>query len=530
MLSSEENSVLPRLEVRNLSKTFGSRTVLRNLNLVVYPGEMHGLVGQNGSGKSTFAKSISGYHHPDPGAEVLVDGSSLHLPIRPNDLRDAGVSIVHQDLGLIDDLSVVENVRIAAMRGARWTRRIIWRREVQAASLALGRLGFRGSLKRKIRDLTPADRARVAIGRAIQDHRPGQGVIVFDESTRALPTDALDDFYATVRQLMDDGTGVLMIGHRLDEILSHCDTVTVLRDGEAVTEGVPTEGLSESGLATRMLGHALHHLDLERGRSAERAPALRIRGLTADSLEGSCDFDLALGEIVGITGMPGSGFEAVPYLIAGAQPAEGTVELGGKVIELASASIAQMVRNRVVLVPESRSRDGLDPRHNILDNVSLPWLGQKGRPWSTGRGWQEDEARRMIATLGVVPAEPRQLISKLSGGNAQKVLLGKWLVGEPKLLLLHEPTQGVDVKARLDLLGAIHRVAARGTSIILASTEPEDLVTVCDRVLFFHQGGITDSITFPFDAAGIVNRIYSTSAKRPVKRQAASLASLRRVL
>lgn len=507
-------AAVPRLEVRKVSKTFGARTVLSDLNLTVFPGEMHGIVGQNGSGKSTFAKAISGYHAPDPGAEVLVDGVALHLPIRPSDLRRTGVAIVHQDLGLIEDSSVVENVRIASMRGSKWTRRIRWAREVDSALDALQRLGFRGSPRTLVSDLPPADRARVAIGRAIQGHTPGRGLIIFDESTRALPTDALEDFYATVRQLLADGTGVLIIGHNLGEILTHCDRVTILRDGLCAASGLRTEGLSESDLATRMLGHALHHLDFKKGERHAEERAVKVRGLSGAGLSGALSFELEPGEIVGLTGLPGSGFEAVPYLLAGVAPGQGTIELSAKRLDLASDSLMKMVRNGVVLVPENRPRDGLSLTHTVAENISLPWLGERGRPWAIGRQWATAEAERVIDTLGVVPPDPRQLVGRMSGGNAQKVLLGKWLAGKPQLLLLHEPTQGVDVKARLDLLGAVHRVAAQGTSVLVASTEPEDLVTICDRVIFFVAGAISAEMSFPFDTNRIVNTIYSTTAKQ----------------
>lgn len=507
----------PRLEVRHISKTFGARTVLADLSLTVYPGEMHGIVGQNGSGKSTFAKVLSGYHTPDRGAEVLVDGEPLSLPVSPRELRAAGVSFVHQDLGLVDSISVVENIRIAVMEGRRWTRGIRWKAELAAAAEALDRLGFTRSPMTPVGELSPADRARVAIARAIQDHSPGQGLILFDESTRALPADALDDFYATVRRLLDDGTGVLMIGHRLSEILTHCDRVTILRDGRSVAEGLSTEHLSESDLATQMLGHELHHIDF---RGAERPEAsgasVFVRGLAGAGIEGQLDLSLGGGEIVGLTGLPGSGFEAVPYLLAGADAAAGEIEVRGRRIDLPTASVASIVREGIVLVPENRPRDGLSMEHTILENISLPWLDRKGRSWNIGRQWQEDEALRAIETLGIVPANPRQLVAKLSGGNAQKVLLGKWLTGEPALLLLHEPTQGVDVKARLDLLAAVHRVAATGTSVIVATTEPEDLVTICDRVVFFAGGRVVDEVAQPFDAPRIVNTVYSTLAKASV--------------
>ena len=175
-----------------------------------------------------------------------------------------------------------------------------------------------------------------------------------------------------------------------------------------------------------------------------------------------------------------------------------------------------------MLVPENRPKDGLSLTHSVIENISLPWLSQRGRPFLIGTAWQEQEAKRMIDTLGVVPPNPRQLVGRLSGGNAQKVLLGKWLMEAPKLLLLHEPTQGVDVKARLDLLGAVHRVAEGGTTVLVASTDAEDLVTVCDRVIFFAGGAMQKEISYPFDSTQIVDTIYSTAAKRSVMRPSAS--------
>jgi len=496
---------------------------LSEVSLTVYPGEIHGIVGQNGSGKSTFVKAISGYHAPDPGAVIRVDGHTLRLPIHPTELRRSGVSIVHQDLGLIQDASVVENVRIAAMRGSRWSRRVNWKNEGKTAKAALERLGYDGSLTVTVGELAPADRARVAIARAIQGHEPGRGLIIFDESTRALPGDALDDFYGTLRDLLVVGTGVLMIGHRLGEILTHCDRVTVLRDGRQTTNGVPTDGLSESELAVNMLGHELRHMSFDRARSRQAEGGVSVRKLTGVGLSGALDLGIAQGEIVGLTGLPGAGFESVPYLLTGARPATGKLELGDETVELESASVATLVRRGVVLVPEDRLTEGLSLEHSIADNISLPWLSDRGRAWLAGRHWQRAEAMRVISTLGVVPPDPDQLVGRLSGGNAQKVLLGKWLVSSPRLLVLHEPTQGVDVKARLDLLDAVHRTAEAGAAVLIASTEPEDLVTVCDRIVFFIAGAATSEIEYPFDAQRVLRTIYSDTPGSSLRKAAGAL-------
>lgn len=507
-------ATVPRLDVRHVSKTFGRRTVLADVNLTVLPGEIHGIVGQNGSGKSTFAKAISGYHAPDPGGELLVDGQSLELPVSPGQLRRHGVSIVHQHLGLIENVSVAENVRITVMQGSRWSRRIDWRGETAAAAEALERLGYTRPMSTPVSRLSLAERACVAIARAIQVQPEGGGLVIFDESTRALPAEALDEFYATVDGLVKAGTGVLMIGHRLGEMVEHCDRITVLRDGRVAAAGLKTRGLSESDIATHMLGHGLDHLDLPPSDRRRAGLPVSISGLRGDGLHEDVDLEIEPGEIVGLTGLPDSGFESVPYLLCGAQPARGTLQLGDRRLDLAEMTVAKLVRAGVALVPADRPGQGLALERTVIENISLPWLSQRGRRWSTGGRWQREEARHVIETLGVVPANARQVVGRLSGGNAQKVLLGKWLVGGPKLLVLHEPTQGVDVKARVDLLGAVHSMAAAGTTVLVATTEPEDLVTICDRVFFFRDGRIGASLSFPFDIDQIVNTIYSAETRQ----------------
>ena len=506
----------PRLQAAGLAKTFAGRTVLRDVDMTIAPGELHGLIGQNGSGKSTLAKILSGYHAPDAGASIAVDGRPLHVPVRLKDLREASVSIVYQDLGLIPRASVVQNVRIGTMGRSRLTGRVDWRREGRAAQVTLDRLGFARSLKTPVEELAPADRARVAVARALQDHHPGRGLIVFDESTRALPLAALADFYATMGQLLQDGTSILLIGHRLGEILEYCHRITVLRDGEPVARGVETRGLSEGDLARYMLGRSLAELDFSsRAPEPEPEPArvITARGVSGPGLAAPFSLELAPGEVVGLTGLPGSGFEDVPYLLGGARPATtGTLELAGTRLELASATVAAMVRRGVMLVPEDRLRDGLAAGHDVRDNVSLPWLTRHGRPWASGGAWRLAQSVDVIERLGVSPADPRHRISALSGGNQQKVLLGKWLAGKPDLLLLHEPTQAVDVNARQDLLTAINRVAAAGTSVLIASTEVADLSVLCDRVLVFRDGAVAETLGSRPTESSI---LASTYRKRP---------------
>ena len=508
-MSASGTAATARLQITGASKSFRGRTVLHDVNLSIMPGQIHGVVGQNGSGKSTLAKIISGYHAPDRGARVLVDGVALHLPLRLRDLHAAGVSIVYQDLGLLADRDIVANVRIGSVQATRVLRRVQWSWEKAHAVLALDRLGFDADLATPVTALKPADKAKVAIARALQDQHPGRGLIVFDESTRALPEDALADFYATIRTLTDEGTSVLMIGHRLSEILEHCDEVSVLRDGDCVASGLNTAALSESELAAIMLGQELAHLSFPTQAAGAEPHHVAITSLTGPGLTAPFTLDLSPGEIVGLAGLPGSGYDAVPYLLSHATPAAGgRVTLGVEDIDLASASLTSMARRGVVLIPEDRLREGLGAEHSVRDNVALPWLGLHGHWWATGRAWQRREAQAVLDGMHVVPADDTMPVGRLSGGNQQKVLLGKWLAGQPKLLLLHEPTQAVDIKARHDILEAVHRVTHRGTPVLLASSEAPDLALLCDRILIFRDGAVTRELTGRCHPRDILDAIY----------------------
>jgi ribose transport system ATP-binding protein len=276
---------------------------------------------------------------------------------------------------------------------------------------------------------------------------------------------------------------VLLVSHNLDEVLSVSDCVTVLRDGHVVGEGLVTAEQSEQGIAKLMLGKDVD--DLTTRHSRERPIAVTVSGLRGP---GAMDLELQLGagEVVGLTGIPGSGFENLPYLLAGAQRASaGTLRLGRNVVDLAKASVAGCLRAGVVLVPERRDRDGLAMNLSVRDNISLPTLRQHGRRLWLGKRWQRDQADHAIATLGIRPNAPMRLVSELSGGNQQKVLLAKWLSVGPRLMILHEPTQAVDVGARSDILNAVHRAAETGVAVLLVSVEAADLAAVCDRILVY---------------------------------------------
>ncbi|MES2171140.1 MAG: sugar ABC transporter ATP-binding protein, partial [Actinomycetota bacterium] len=486
----------PRLSVAHASKTFGRVTVLHDAALEILPGEIHGLVGQNGSGKSTLIKLLSGFYAPDAGASIAVDGTDLDLPVRPHDLHGVGLSFVHQNLGLDDRANVIENVRIGRFQVGRVSRRIRWSAEAADVSSTLATLGA-GDVNpyALVGSLNHGQRASVAIARAIQGIAPGGGCIVFDESTQSLPRDVLHDFYDQVRRLAASGTSVLLVSHRLDEVLALCDRVTVLEDGRVTVSAHPTAGLSEAELGRLILGSS--KLAREEASGALRPTVsnagpvvLEANDLTAKYLDGA-SLSLHAGEIVGVIGTAESGYDELPYVVSGATRAlGGTVEIGGTTVSAAKLTPGRAIALGISLVPGDRAGQGIATGLLALDNLALPRLLSGRGGLFLRREWQLEEFRTTVETLGLTPPDPYLHAGSFSGGNQQKLLLAKWLLNRPKALVLHEPTQAVDVGARADILRALREQADGGTAILISSLETSDLAAVCDRVLVLRDGKV----------------------------------------
>ena len=498
-----------RLDVRGLSKTFGTTKVLDDVVLSVQAGEIHGLAGQNGSGKSTLVKIVTGFHQMDPGGEFLVDGVAMKQPVRWREVHEAGVSVVHQDLGLLDQLTIAENVCIGGFPTAYG--RIDRRKRDALAAETLGRLGVDLDPRALVGGLTAPERAEVAIARAMRDQTSGAGLVILDESTRPLNGEDLTRIHGLLRRIAASGSAVLMISHNLPELLDVTDRLTILRDGKAAGVGLATETLTEQDVARYMLGAAVADA-APRSSTHDRptAAAMTVTGLTGPRLP-ALDFAVAAGEVLGLTGLPGSGYEDIPYLLTGAQPASGgRLEIRGKSLELRRATVGQCLRAGLVLVPERRDRDGLAFEQSVQDNITLPAITHRGKPWFVARRWQQTEAQKAADTLGIRPRDPLLLVKQLSGGNQQKVLLAKWMALAPAVMVLHEPTQAVDVGARQDILRAVQRAADSGVSVLLVSSEPEDLAAACDRVLVYDGATLVEATDLTTDA--IVGQIYAEDA------------------
>jgi ribose transport system ATP-binding protein len=498
----------PRLEIHDLNKTFGSVQVLTDVEIAVSAGEVHGLAGQNGSGKSTLIKILTGVYTPDAGATYAVDGHPIRLPVRWREVRAAGISVVHQDLGLLDQLSVAENICVGGFPTSRWVGRIDRRARDRLAARTLTRLGVDLDPGRLVGSLTAAERAEVAIARAMRDHTAESGLIILDESTRALTGADLTRIHDLLRRITATGSAALMISHNLPELMAVTDRMTVLRDGHLAGAGLRTHDLSEEDIARRMLGGNLEATEARASGPVVMAePTVTVSGVAGAKVSG-IDFTVGRGEILGITGLPGNGYEEIPYLITAAEPATaGRVTVETTTVDLPKASVARCMRAGLVLVPERRDRDGLAFELSVRDNISLPGLRSRGRPWFVGRSWQREEAEAASRDLGIRPADPSMLVKQLSGGNQQKVLLAKWMTVGPVVLVLHEPTQAVDVGARRDILHALRRAADSGVSVVLVSSEPDDLVATCDRILVYRSGAGLHDATTP-DPDELIEQIY----------------------
>lgn len=503
------SSTTPRLEVRNLSVTFTGVTVLDKAHITLQPGEIHALVGQNGSGKSTLIKLISGVYKADAGGEVYVDGKRIGTPVHTATLHEQGLAFVHQDLGLVPDLTVRENVRVGRHATYGITGMINKKKDATAVRETFEFLGVDIKPETKVAELVPSERVAVAIARALQERNLGSGVIVFDESSRAIPPDALDEFYGHIRLLASQGTAVLIVSHNLREVLKVADRVTALRNGKVVEMGIPTSSLDEAGITRLVLGKDGEIADYVNTMPSE----IREGGLTLKGVAGGRVFGVSShfsrGEVVGFTGNLDSGLASFAPLIAGAFPGGGEIYVDGKKVKRPKNSSRPMVDAGVAFIPQDRHGLGLATQLTVQENVTLPHLRTKGKPWWTGLTWQRVETEGVLNKYEVIPPDRKAAVTTFSGGNQQKVLMGKWLLDNPAVLILDDPTQAVDVGARSSVLKSARQAAVDGSAVVLCTSEVEDLAAVCDRVHVLENGIVIRTLKQPMTADDILAATYN---------------------
>ena len=466
------------VETVGLGKQFNGQWVLRDFSLKVSPGEVLGLVGENGSGKSTLVKILSGVHSPDAG-QVLLAGEEVSP-------HSAGVAVIHQDLGLSEDMSVMENLGISSGYGARLFAPISFRSERRRCQELLKNLGSQLRLDTLVADLTPAARSAIAVARSSRA-LGAEGrcrLLILDEPTAYLGRQDADRVLTLVRAAAEGGVGVIFISHDLDEVARACDRIVVIRDGLLVDDmdraSATTDRVIES-----MLGRPLDRFyPAPEGRSGDTI-------LTLDHVTGGHVRDVSLdvkrGEVLGITGLVGSGYEDLPYLLAGLIPsASGDALLDGR--HVLGIGIKALLKLGVAIVPANRQRDGGWMDGSAQENVSLLRIRSFFRWPSLRPRLEKADSLAKMKQFGVRPLAPNRKLGAFSGGNQQKLVMAKWLSLSPRVMLLDEPTQGVDAGARRDILELVAEAARQGNAVAIFSSDCEQLAEVCDRIAIIVNG------------------------------------------
>ncbi|WP_055552716.1 sugar ABC transporter ATP-binding protein [Streptomyces sp. NBRC 110028] len=479
------------LRMEGVRKTFPGVVALDGVDFDLRRGEVHVLLGENGAGKSTLIKMLSGAHRPD-GGRVLVDGN----PVRIQGAQDAerlGIATIYQEFNLVPDLSVAENIFLG-----RQPRRfgLVDRTAMdERAAELLARVGVDVSPRTRVSDLGIARLQMVEIAKALSLNAR---VLIMDEPTAVLTTDEVDKLFRIVRTLRADGVGVVFITHHLEEIAALGDRVTVLRDGRSVTQVPATTDQDE--LVRLMVGRSIEQqYPRERPASGSASgnagePLLKVRGLGRGGSFQDIDFDVRAGEVVGLAGLVGAGRTEVVRALFGADPYDtGTVEVAG--VPLPRHDVVAAMDAGIGLVPEDRKGQGLVLDASVQENLGLVTLRGATRAGFVDRAGQRRAAERIAEQLAVRMAGLDQRVRTLSGGNQQKVVIGKWLLADSKVLILDEPTRGIDVGAKVEIYQLINELTASGHAVLMISSDLPEVLGMSDRVLVMAQGRITGELT-----------------------------------
>ncbi|MFF2846102.1 sugar ABC transporter ATP-binding protein [Streptomyces sp. NPDC058001] len=483
------------VDITSLSKTFPGTRALDDVSLTLRKGEIHSLCGGNGSGKSTLIKILCGVHQGDPGGTIRIGRHSVEADRMTSALaHDAGVRAVHQDLAVFPDLTVAENLLFGIGFDTGPAGNVRWSRVRSRAAELIERFDIPARPSTLMRDLTVAARTQVAIARALGavagEHA---SLLILDEPTAALPVHEVELLLTALRRYADAGTSILYVSHRLDEVLELSDRITVLRDGRTVATRAASE-LDEAGLIHLMLGRqaerALDHGHTE----ATGAPLLEVRDLHAGPVRG-VDLSIRPGEVVGIAGLLGSGRTELLRALFGDLPVtSGEMLLRG--VPVRFRRTADAITAGVALVPENRVMDAAFLDLPVADNLDVGVVARFWTMLTLRRRRMRTEAAGLIRAFGVKATSSAMSMGALSGGNQQKVVMARWMRLTPDLLLLDEPTQGVDVGARADIYAAVRAATARGAAALVVASDFEELAHVTDRVIVLREGRVAAEVAW----------------------------------
>lgn len=474
-------AMLPIIQVQNVSKSFGGVQALKEVQLEIFPGEVHALLGENGAGKSTLIKIITGLQQPDSG-QLFLMGKPVHFSsTRAAQLQ--GVAAIYQEPSLFPDLDIAENIFVG--RQPRNRRGVDWQAMYREAAQLLRRLGSSLDPRTKARELSVAQQQVVEIARALSINAK---VFIMDEPTSSLTQSEVEELFTIVRQLRAAGTAIVFISHRLEELFALADRVTILRDG-AYIGTQPMSNVTTEDLIRMMVGRNLEQLFPKQAVTAGEV-VLQVENLGVEGVFSGVSFNLRRGEIVGMAGLIGAGRTNVAQAIFGIEPAtEGVLKLASQVVTIKNPQTAMQLG--IGYVPEDRKEQGLVLEMSIAQNITLPSLKR-----FTSLGWLKSkpelaEAHASSKQLEVKMTGVGQKVGQLSGGNQQKVVLAKWLGTKPQVLILDEPTRGIDVGTKAAVHRLMSSLAAEGMAILMISSELPEILGMSDRILVMRSGRLT---------------------------------------
>lgn len=478
------------LEARDISKSFDTVRVLDRVTLTLRKGEVHTLLGENGAGKSTLIKILSGVYRPDFG-QILLDGLPVHLA-SPRAALAHGIYRVPQEPSLIPHLSIAENMFLGVMptRGGPLCL-IKWRMIQEQAADALGRLGLAIDPLKQADTLSIAQQQLAECARALI-HKCG--IIFFDEPTSPLTRHEVSTLFAVIGALRESGCAIAFISHRLNEVFEISDRITVLRDGHLV-DCVDREQATRERLVEQMVGRPVSHTISRPRRSPIGPPVLEVRDLSDRSRFEQVSFEIGRGEIVGLAGLVGSGRTEIAETICGLRPrTNGTVVLGGH--DVTGQSIRSLVKAGLVYIPEDRTKHSIFAGLPIMHNISAGDLDliRQGRSPLIDRTKEVNNTRRSIADMRIRASSVHSAARHLSGGNQQKAILSRWLLTQPKIAIFDEPTRGIDVSTKQDIYALVEKLARQGLGVLVISSELEELIRLCDRILTVYEGRIVGEL------------------------------------
>jgi ABC-type sugar transport system ATPase subunit len=484
---SGERSGTPLLSLRGISKAYPGVQALSGVSLDLYAGKGHALVGENGAGKSTLIKIIAGLVHADEG-EILLNGEPTHIRT-PAEARRLSISLVPQEISLADDRSVAENIFLGHL--PQKNSFVQQKKLVRQASDLLGRLGLTNVNPRlPLGDFPPAVKQMVMIARGIASEGK---IFILDEPTATLTGPEIERLFAVIAELKSQGAAVLYVSHRLPELERVADDITVLRDGQVVAE-MPMQGTTEDALVQAMVGRSVEKFfDTKSAHDVSSATLLEVKGLGRDGVFEDITFSLKAGEIVGLSGLVGAGRTEVAKAIFGIDKFQrGTVTIAGTQKKIRSPRDA--IKAGIALVPEERKAEALVLDFSISNNIVLPHLRELSTLGFIRERRLSKYSKKVAADVRVKAPSVQTPVRSLSGGNQQKVVLGRWFTSNPKIYILDEPTRGIDVGAKAEIYQNIGKLAEKGAAALVISSELPELLGICDRILVMRAGRIVGEV------------------------------------